>query len=79
MDRTNEDWKAIIDSVITGLSKSDSTDLPVLSVDVNTLPSYIDHTLLSLDATTEQIDTLCNEAKEYNFKVSVHLTNYYTV
>lgn len=32
---------------------------------------YIDHTLLKLDATEEQIDQLCREALDYNFKVSV--------
>jgi deoxyribose-phosphate aldolase len=38
------------------------------------LARYIDHTLLKLDATTEQIDQLCDEAKEHNFKVSgIHL------
>ena len=30
---------------------------------------YIDHTLLKVDATEEQIDQLCDEAKKYNFKV----------
>ncbi|KAL9100971.1 MAG: hypothetical protein Q9163_003713 [Psora crenata] len=28
----------------------------------------IDHTLLKLDATEEQVDSLCEEAKRYNFK-----------
>ena len=36
---------------------------------------YIDHTLLKLDATEEQIDQLCQEAKEYNFKVRVPFGN----
>lgn len=31
------------------------------------LASYIDHTLLKQDATTEQIIQLCNEAKQYHF------------
>lgn len=30
----------------------------------------IDHTLLKLDATAEQIDGLCEEARRFNFKVS---------
>lgn len=29
---------------------------------------YIDHTLLKAFATTQEIEKLCNEAKEYNFK-----------
>ena len=31
--------------------------------------AYFDHTLLKLDATAAQIDQLCEEAKEYGFKV----------
>lgn len=31
------------------------------------IAKYIDHTLLKADATKEQIETLCQEAKEYNF------------
>lgn len=34
---------------------------------------YIDHTLLKLDATTQQIDQLINEAKAYQFKsICIH-------
>ena len=33
----------------------------------------IDHTLLKLDATQEQIDNLCDEAKEFKFKVGYYL------
>ncbi|MCJ1443536.1 MAG: hypothetical protein MMC23_004034 [Stictis urceolatum] len=32
------------------------------------ISKYIDHTLLKLDATQEQIDQLCDEARAYNFK-----------
>lgn len=32
------------------------------------LAKYIDHTLLKADATEEQIEKLCQEAAEYNFK-----------
>lgn len=31
------------------------------------IAKYIDHTLLKADATKSQIETLCNEAKEYGF------------
>jgi deoxyribose-phosphate aldolase len=31
------------------------------------LAAYIDHTLLKPEATSEQIDTLCDEAREHNF------------
>ena len=31
------------------------------------IAKYIDHTLLKPEATKEQIEKLCNEAKQYNF------------
>lgn len=34
--------------------------------------SLIDHTLLKEDATSEQIDKLCEEARKYNFKVGIY-------
>lgn len=34
---------------------------------VNNIARYIDHTLLKADATKENITTLCEEAKKYNF------------
>ncbi len=40
------------------------------------IASYIDHTLLKPDATGEQIDQLCQEAKEYGF-ASVCVNPYY--
>ena len=40
------------------------------------IASYIDHTLLKPDATGEQIDKLCAEAKEYGF-ASVCVNPYY--
>jgi deoxyribose-phosphate aldolase len=33
----------------------------------NEIAAYIDHTLLAPDATEDQIEKLCNEAKSYNF------------
>jgi hypothetical protein len=36
-----------------------------------TFAKYIDHTLLKLDATEDQIDQVCEEAKLYNFKVRI--------
>ena len=40
------------------------------------IASYIDHTLLKPDATGEQIDKLCQEAREYGF-ASVCVNPYY--
>ena len=39
----------------------DAADVPM------DLAKYIDHTLLKPEATAEQIDRLCDEAREYNF------------
>lgn len=39
----------------------DAADVPM------DLAKYIDHTLLKPEATAEQIDLLCDEAREYNF------------
>ena len=39
----------------------DAADVPM------DLAKYIDHTLLKPEATAEQIDTLCGEAREYSF------------
>lgn len=39
----------------------DAADVPL------DLAKYIDHTLLKPEATAEQIDQLCNEARKYNF------------
>lgn len=35
----------------------------------------IDHTLLKLDATREQIDLLCNEARVHGFKAGYQASN----
>jgi len=40
------------------------------------LETYIDHTLLKPNATKEQIETLCKEAREYHF-ASVCVNSYY--
>jgi hypothetical protein len=31
--------------------------------------AYFDHTLLKLDATAEQVDKVCDEARQWGFKV----------
>ena len=43
------------------------------NLDANAIAGSIDHTLLKLDATREQIDDLCAEAKKYVFKVQLLL------
>jgi deoxyribose-phosphate aldolase len=46
------------------------------NIELATLASMIDHTLLSPDATLENINKLCLEAKEYNFASVCILPNY---
>ena len=38
------------------------------SVGTEAFAKTIDHTLLKLEATGEQVDNLCEEAKRFNFK-----------
>ena len=42
---------------------------PLPAIRPRELAQYIDHTLLKLDATNEQVDSLCAEARRYQFKV----------
>lgn len=42
---------------------------PITSPSAKDLAAYIDHTLLKLDATPDQIDKLCDEAIASKFKV----------
>jgi deoxyribose-phosphate aldolase len=67
MGYTDEEWLAIIDQA--------EQDLPLTPpvyraphVGSETFAKTIDHTLLKLDATEEQIDVLCEEARRFNFK-----------
>ena len=65
-----EEWHTIIEQAQEDLPKlATSYDAPRL--ETVELAKYIDHTLLRLDATEEQIDHLCEEAKANDFKVSM--------
>ncbi|KAF9075331.1 hypothetical protein BDP27DRAFT_1380896 [Rhodocollybia butyracea] len=63
MDRSEEDWKAAVDLKIAQIPSSSITH----PTD-NLFPLSIDHTLLKPDATSAQIDHLCDEAIKYSFK-----------
>ncbi|KAJ5623128.1 hypothetical protein N7490_011733 [Penicillium lividum] len=52
-----------------------SRSLPELQIPSN-IPRLIDHTLLALSASEEQIDVLCSEAKEYDFATVCVRPNY---
>ena len=66
---SQEEWAKIIHRVFESLPsthKSYKTPEPG-SVEVAEL---IDHTLLKTDATPQQIDAICKEARQFQFKVS---------
>jgi len=65
---THDEWLAIFDQ-----AEGDLPSQPVVykapnvgSVD---FAKTIDHTLLKLDATMEQVDAICEEARKFNFQV----------
>ena len=65
---TQDEWLAIFDQAEQNLASS-PTDYKAPSVGTEAFAKTIDHTLLKLDATGEQVDSLCEEAKIFNFKV----------
>ena len=65
---TQEEWVSIIDSAEKNLPLS-KTVYKAPNLGTEAFARCIDHTLLKLNATKEQIDILCEEAKKYNFKV----------
>ena len=68
LNYTQEQWASIIDEAYKNLP----AEYPIYPCPKPASPEFaklIDHTLLKLDATPEQIDRLCEEAREYKFKV----------
>ena len=65
------DWQGMITRAQQNLSTSTATSerKGPLKLDAYAVAGSIDHTLLKLDATSAQIDRLCEEAKTYSFKV----------
>lgn len=65
---TQDEWLAIFDQAG---QNPPSTPLGYNAPSVGTaaFAKTIDHTLLKLDATEKQVDTLCKEARRLNFKV----------
>lgn len=60
---TDAEWEAYITELKKSIPERSWTQPPI---PLN-IPQLIDHTLLSVPAEPEQIDKLCEEAKEYNF------------
>lgn len=67
---TQDEWLAIIGQAQRSVS---STRMQYKAPNIGTkeFAKMIDHTLLKLDATKEQIDKLCEEARKHDFKVDL--------
>ncbi|KAI9831763.1 MAG: hypothetical protein M1838_005712, partial [Thelocarpon superellum] len=63
----DQQWEDIVDETMRSLPTA-IPSYPLPTIQRATLAKYIDHTLLKLDATQGQVDALCTEAREYNFK-----------
>jgi hypothetical protein len=75
MDKlSNEQWKAELDEIaaIYEANKTQTAEPTSKTEDLSLkqLAGYFDHTVLKLDATGEEVDKLCDEAKQYGFAVS---------
>ena len=64
---TQDEWLAIFDRAEQNPNTSVEYKAP--SVGTEAFAKTIDHTLLKPEATGEQVDTLCEEARRHNFKV----------
>lgn len=65
---TQDEWQCMIDETEQHLPNA----FPQYKAPTLGSPDFakcIDHTLLRLDATKEQIDELCEEARRYDFQV----------
>ncbi|KAI9817692.1 MAG: hypothetical protein M1832_004586 [Thelocarpon impressellum] len=72
---TDDQWVDIVQAALQGVP----TQKPVCATPDVGAPEFaklIDHTLLKLDATEEQIDDLCAEARRYGFKSCCVRPNY---
>ena len=68
MNYSQDDWLALFNRAEQNLSSS-PTQYKAPTVGTEAFAKTIDHTLLKLEATGEQVDDLCEEAKRFNFKV----------
>jgi len=69
--RSNLKWQALVDETVRHIDVKE----PSLTrrPDPDELASYIDHTLLKIGVTNDQIEKLCEEAKEHKFRVWILL------
>jgi deoxyribose-phosphate aldolase len=79
MNKTDEEWASEITTFFQQadtLAQADKPaldkkDLDSLKADPKSIASYIDHTVLKLDATGTEIDKLCEEAQTFGFAVGI--------
>lgn len=64
---TQDEWLAIFERAKWDLP-STHVEYKAASLGSEEFAKTFDHTLLKVDATKEQIDSLCNEARRHNFK-----------
>ena len=67
---TQDEWLNLIEQAEQGVP-STFTEYKVPGLGTQGFAKSIDHTLLKLETTESQIDVLCEEAKKYDFKVTV--------
>ncbi len=65
---TQDEWLAIFDQAAQNLSSTPVEYKPP-NLGSAAFAQTIDHTLLKLEATGEQVDALCEQARRHNFKV----------
>ena len=65
---TDDEWEAIIDKAEGNLPRT-PVEYKAPTVGSEEFAKTIDHTILKLDATKEQVDAICEEARRFNFKV----------
>ena len=67
---TQDEWLALFDQAEQNLP-SGPLEYTAPSAGTAAFAKTIDHTLLKLEASGEQVDTLCEEAKRHGFKVCI--------
>ena len=65
---TDDEWETIIDQAERNLP-STPVEYKAPNLGSEEFAKTIDHTILKLDATKEQVDAICEEARRFNFKV----------
>lgn len=65
---TQDEWLAIFSQAKGNLEVA-RAEYKAPNIGTEDFAKSIDHTLLKLDATKEQVDQLCEEARRHNFKV----------